>query len=79
MLDKWRVFLGEPELAAGFDKSWSHTKHTRIEINIANSSSGGVIGGLPDDNNALEATNGGQKGHLAFKKYALCQGHHPYM
>ena len=73
MLAKWTNFMGESEVAAAFDKVWSSTKHTRIEINMA-SMLAAVFAGLAVDNNPLESRNGQQKDNWDFKKLGLCAG-----
>jgi hypothetical protein len=51
MYKKWREEYNEPEFAAQFERVWGGARFTRAEAND------GWYGGLPSDNNALEAKN----------------------
>lgn len=55
MMQKWKEFYREPDIAQAFSEVWGDCVFTRAEVNAFG------IGGLAPDNNALEGKNGSQK------------------
>ena len=65
LLKKWKNTYKQRDLAHAFLTAWVHegTFLCRVSLN--------ETGGIPNDNNGLEATNGTQKRENHFERYAV--------
>ena len=69
MLKKWSKVRGinEKEVAKAWAKSWAHDDWTIMRTGL------NPFGGLPNDNQGLEANNGAQKADGGWKREGICK------
>ena len=65
MLEQWSEHLHEPQVAEDWGKAWLHEETVLLRSGIS------PLGGIPNDNNGLEGTNGVQKQDFKFARSSL--------
>jgi hypothetical protein len=63
LLQQWSGDYGEAKMASAFEKVWGAEVFTRAGMNAS------FVGGVPSDNNALEAKNGALKRDVRHKRH----------